>query len=213
MSCAWTDAVTGRDVADRRGKQVRVLTGGQVTAGEGQDLGAGNAFASGGDLPVLVWILLAAAEVDRNGAGHASRDLGKIPALRVTAVLADETGGAVQERRTFPPGDCRPHLIEFGASGTVATGVHTCLDHRLAECPRRPLHASRASGTQRGAQQRGSLPWVRVRIGEQAAVDHEHGADRRGSGALKLAAQQFEYGERGVVEGDHDGGADTVLPP
>jgi hypothetical protein len=37
--------VARRDVADRRGKEVRVLAGGQVAAGEGQDLGTAHALA------------------------------------------------------------------------------------------------------------------------------------------------------------------------
>jgi hypothetical protein len=49
--------VPGRDVADRRGEEVRVLPGGQVTAGEGQDLGTGHSLAGGRDLPVLVLLL------------------------------------------------------------------------------------------------------------------------------------------------------------
>jgi hypothetical protein len=58
---------------------------------------------------------------------------------------------------------------------------------------------------------------MRVRIGEQAAIHHEHGRDHRaglaGGGPLQLAAQQLKQRERGVVEGDYDGSSHAVVPP
>src|SRR6516164_5170943 len=74
-------AVPVGDVADRRGEQVRVLAGGQVAAGEGQDLGPGHAPAGGGDLPVLIGVLDAAADVQGNRAGQLTGDRGQIPAV------------------------------------------------------------------------------------------------------------------------------------
>ena len=99
------DAVAGRDVADRRGEEVWVLAGGQVAAGEGQDLGPGHALAGRRDLPVLVGVLLAAAHVEGDRVTGVAGDRGKIPALRVAAVFGDEPRGVVQERRPVPAGD------------------------------------------------------------------------------------------------------------
>jgi len=72
-----------RDVANRGGQQVRVLTGSQVTAGEGQDFGLGHALAGGRDLPVLVGVLVAAADVEGDRAVQVTGDRGEIPAPRV----------------------------------------------------------------------------------------------------------------------------------
>jgi hypothetical protein len=112
-----THPVAGRDVADRRGEEVRVLTGGQVAAGEGQDLGLRHALAGGRDLPVLVGVFVAAADAEGDRAAGGTGDVGEIPALRVAAVLADESGRVVEERRSVPPGDCRPQLGELYGVG------------------------------------------------------------------------------------------------
>jgi hypothetical protein len=53
-----------RDVADRHGEEVRVLAGGQVAAGEGQDFGLRHALTSRLYLPVLVGIVVAATDVE-----------------------------------------------------------------------------------------------------------------------------------------------------
>src|SRR5215471_19036029 len=95
-------AVAGRDVADRRGEEVRVLAGGQVAAGEDEDLGVGHALSGGRDLPVLVGVLVAAADVEGDRAVQLAGDRGEVPALRVAAVLADEPRGVVHERRPTP---------------------------------------------------------------------------------------------------------------
>ena len=76
------DAVAGRDVADRRGEEVRVLAGGQVAAGEGQDLGLGHALAGGRDLPVLIGVLLAAADVEGDRAVQVAGDRGQARGCR-----------------------------------------------------------------------------------------------------------------------------------
>src|ERR1700733_11819502 len=103
-------AVPGRDVVDRRGEEVRVFPGGQVTAGEDQDLGAGHSLAGGRDLPMLVGVLLAAAHVEGNRAVKVAGDRGEVPPLRVAAVLADESGGVVREPRSVPAADRSPQL-------------------------------------------------------------------------------------------------------
>ena len=59
---------------------------------------------------------------------------------------------------------------------------------------------------------------MRVRVGEQATVDHEHGSDRRCRGVagrrpIEPAAQYLEQGQRRVVERDHDGAAHAVVAP
>src|ERR1700732_3506509 len=100
------------DVADGGGEEVRVLAGGQVTAGEGQDLGLGHALAGGLDLPVLIGVLVAAADVEGARPVQLAGDRGEIPALSVAAVLSDEARGVMEERRSAPPGDHRPQLAE-----------------------------------------------------------------------------------------------------
>jgi hypothetical protein len=94
--------VAGRDIADRRGEEVWVLAGGQVAAGESQDFCLGYALAGRRDLPVLVGVLIAAADVEGNRAVQVAGDRGEIPALRVAAVLGDEARGIVEERRPVP---------------------------------------------------------------------------------------------------------------
>src|SRR5258708_9830366 len=101
-------AVAGRDVADRCGEEVRVLAGGQVAAGEGQDLGLGHALAGGRDLPVLVGVLVAAADVQGDPAVQLPGDRGEVPALRLAAVPGDEARGVVEGRRALSPGARRP---------------------------------------------------------------------------------------------------------
>jgi hypothetical protein len=59
---------------------------------------------------------------------------------------------------------------------------------------------------------------VGVRVGEQAAVHQERSRDHwprgvAGRRPLQLTAQQLEERQRGVVEGDHDGGSHAVVPP
>ena len=56
MVAVRADAVAFGDVADGGGEEVRVLTGGQVAAGKGQDPGLGHALAGGLDLPVLIGV-------------------------------------------------------------------------------------------------------------------------------------------------------------
>ena len=68
-----------------------MLAGGQVAAGEGQDFGPGHALAGGLDLPVLVGVLVAAADVEGDRAAEVAGDRGEVPALRMAAVLADES--------------------------------------------------------------------------------------------------------------------------
>src|SRR3984893_16900639 len=115
-------AVAFGDVADGSGEEAGVLAGGQVTAGKGQDLGLGHALAGGLDLPVLVGVLVAAADVEGDRAAEVAGDRGEVPAPRVAAVLADESRGVVEERRPVPAGDRRPQLGELGRGGRVAAG-------------------------------------------------------------------------------------------
>ena len=64
---------------------------GQVAAGEGQDLGSGHALAGSRDLPVLVGVLLAAADVERERAAEVTGEVGEIPPADAAAVLGDDT--------------------------------------------------------------------------------------------------------------------------
>jgi hypothetical protein len=90
--------------ADGCGEEAGVLAGGQVTAGEGQDLGLGHALAGGFDLPVLVGVLVAVADIEGDRAVQADRDRGEIPALGVPAVLGDEACGVVGRTPLRPGG-------------------------------------------------------------------------------------------------------------
>src|SRR5260221_12931382 len=147
-------AVAGRDVADRCGEEVRVLAGGEVAAGEGQDRGLGHALAGGRDLPVLVGVLVAATHVEGDPAVQLAGDRGEIPALRVAAVLGDEARGVVEERRSVSPGDRRPQLGELGRGGTGAAGVQACPDHRSGGYARRMLRPPHSPGAHPGASAR-----------------------------------------------------------
>ena len=123
-----------------------------MAAGEGQDFGLGYSLAGGLDLPVLVGVLVAAPDVEADRAVQVAGDRGQIPASRVAAVLADEPGGVVHERRSVPPGDRRPQLGEFLRRGSVAAGVHARLHHRGGEHPGRALRPPHPQRAQRGAQ-------------------------------------------------------------
>src|SRR5690348_16479762 len=81
-------SVAGRDVADRRGEEVRMPAGCQVSAGEGQYFGLRHPLMRGRDLPVLVGVLVAADDVEGDRAVQVTGDRGEIPALRVAAMLA-----------------------------------------------------------------------------------------------------------------------------
>ena len=97
-------AVAFGDVADGCGAEVRVLAGGQVAAGKGQDLGLGHALAGGLDLPVLVGVVIAAADVKGDRAAEVAGDRREVPASRVATVLGGEPRGAVEEGRPVPGG-------------------------------------------------------------------------------------------------------------
>src|SRR5580704_6013589 len=111
------DAVAFGDLADGCGEEVWVLAGGQVSAGKGQDRGLRHALANGLDLPVLVGVLVTAADVEGDRAAQLAGDRGEVPALRVVAVLDGEARGAVQERCPVPAGDRRPQLGELSRGG------------------------------------------------------------------------------------------------
>ena len=70
------------------------------------------------------------------------------------------------------------HSSVSSAGGMVAAGVHAGLLPARVERARRALPSPHREGAQRAAQQRRALPRVGVRVGEQAAVDHERGRDR-----------------------------------
>src|SRR5260370_15888352 len=95
-------AVAFGDAADGCGEEVGVLAGGQVAAGEGQDLGLGHALAGGRDLPVLVGVLVAAGDVEGDRAAEVAGDRGEVPAPRVAAVLGGRSRCGVEERRPVP---------------------------------------------------------------------------------------------------------------
>src|SRR5712692_9215868 len=92
------DAMAGGDVADCCSNQIRLLARGNVTTGKGQDFGLGHAVTRGLDLPVLVWVLGAAAHVERDRAVEVAGDRRQIPALSVAAVFLDESRSFVEER-------------------------------------------------------------------------------------------------------------------
>jgi len=75
-----------------------------VAAGKGQDLGLGHALAGGLDLPVLVGVVIAAADVKGDRAAEVAGDRREVPASRVATVLGGEPRGAVEEGRPVPGG-------------------------------------------------------------------------------------------------------------
>src|SRR5262249_12811024 len=109
-----THAVADRDLTNRRCELVRGLAGSQVAAGKGQDPGVGHAFAGGLDLLVLIWVLFATADVDVDHSVERVRDRCEVPAPRLAAMFADESGGAVNEGRSVPADDRRPQLGQLG---------------------------------------------------------------------------------------------------
>ncbi|MDT7553868.1 MAG: hypothetical protein QOI16_2404 [Pseudonocardiales bacterium] len=116
-------AVAGGEVVDGRGEQVRVLAGGQVPAGEGQDLVFRHTSAGGRDLPVFVGVLDAARDGDRDRAAQLAGDRREVPTARVATVLADEPRRIVQEHCPVPASDDRPQLSAFLQERTVESGV------------------------------------------------------------------------------------------
>ena len=98
------DAVALGNVADGGGEEAGVFAGGQVAAGEGQDLGLGHALAGGRDLPVLVGVLFAAADVEGDRADQIAGYRGEVPALRVAAVLGGKSRGICGRTPPRPAG-------------------------------------------------------------------------------------------------------------
>ncbi len=94
-----------------------MLAGGQVAAGEGQDLGLRHALAGGRDLAVFVGVLVAAAHVEGDRAVQVAGDRSQIPAIGVAAVFGDEARRVVQERRALAPGDRQAQLGELPGAG------------------------------------------------------------------------------------------------
>jgi hypothetical protein len=64
-------------------------------------------------LSSLEAILRAADEVEAHAPLKLRRDPGQVPALRVLAVLVDETGGRGQHANAVAPTDCPEDLLDL----------------------------------------------------------------------------------------------------
>jgi hypothetical protein len=96
-------AVACGDVVDLGGEEVRVLAGGQVAAGEGQDFYLGCALACGRYLAVFIGIFVAAADVEGDCAVEILGNRGEVPpvgvAVSIGAYVEATTGRSTGDGR------------------------------------------------------------------------------------------------------------------
>src|SRR2546430_15229510 len=76
-------------------------------------------FARGDDLSGLERILLAAGDVEGDGASELPNDRREIPSLGVAAMLADEPGSAVHERSAAAAADRVAQIAELGGARLI----------------------------------------------------------------------------------------------